>query len=362
MCSALRTGGAERQWSILLPCLARHGFTVELITLEGKGRFYDEIQQRGVHASCAGLRNRYDIQGVARIVRSLAQRPALVVSQETNAHVIGQAVARRFDAGHIAIDHTPPGLARAAHRRLLTRLVARRVDRAVGVSRAQLPDLVQAGFLRTRIRIINNGVPPLEPTQDRKTTRAALGFDDRDFVALLVATLRPQKRAAFFIEAVSLANQMNPRVHGLIAGGGPDFASVAAKAKEHGGVVRMLGDREDVANLVAASDALCLTSWTEGLPMVLLEAMSLGATIVATDVPGNREVVEHEQTGLLSSPQDAGAFAASLIRLSDDPALDQRLGNAARERYEQRFTARRMISEYVSLFSSVIAERETSPQ
>jgi glycosyltransferase involved in cell wall biosynthesis len=362
VCSALGTGGAERQWSILLPRLAERGFEPQVLTLAGRGRFFDEIRGAGIPADCADMRNRYDLrrawQAFARVRQQ--QQPDLVVTQETNAHLVGHVIARHAKVGHVAVDHTPRGLPRSLHRRLLTGLIARRVDRAVGVSRSQVPDLIDLGFPQSNLRIIYNGVPALKPTQDADSTRASLGVVDGEVVALLVAALRPQKRVPFFIAAVVAANAIDSRIRGFIAGGGPELEHVRTLADNSGAVVRALGERDDIANLMQAADVLCLTSWTEGLPMVLLEAMSLGCAILATDVSGVDEVIIHEETGLLARGTDVLGFSKSLCRLAQNPNEARVLGNAARARYEREFTADRMTEEYAELFKSVLARSRSN--
>jgi glycosyltransferase involved in cell wall biosynthesis len=355
MCSALRTGGAERQWSILLPRLVQMGFTPRVLTLTGRGKFFDEIENAGIPTDCADMRSRYDLGRAWRALARVRETPDLVVTQEINAHFVGHAVAARAGVGHIAIDHRAHLLPRSLHRRMLTRAIARRVDCAVAVSRSQLPDLMRLGFPPSRIRVIYNGVPPLRATETAEATRASLGFRDDDFVALMVASMRPEKRVPFFIDAVLGANRTTSRIRGVIAGGGPEFAPICALAEQTNGIVRILGERSDVANLMQAADVVCLTSWTEGMPMALLEAMSLGCTILATDVPGVNDVIIHRETGMLSPPLDVIAFSDELCRLSRGANNARALGRAAKTRYERVFTAKRMTKEYAELFDSILS-------
>src|SRR2546430_6938294 len=111
VCSELQRGGAERQWAHLVPALRERGLDVRVLALRDTGPFYDELAAAEVPVACARMTSRFDLRGLRRAL-SAAGRPALVVSQGTNALVIGEAIASRCRAPHVAIDHTPPGLHR----------------------------------------------------------------------------------------------------------------------------------------------------------------------------------------------------------------------------------------------------------
>ena len=100
------------------------------------------------------------------------------------------------------------------------------------------------------------------------------------------ATLRPEKRAEVFVEAVRRGHAQEPRLRGAIVGGGPQLAHVQSLAAEAPDVVRALGERSDVPDLIEAADVVCLTSSFEGLPMTVLEAMALSRPVVAMRVGG----------------------------------------------------------------------------
>ena len=349
MCSALQTGGAERQWAILIPGLARRGLDVRLLTLTGGGRFFDEIQAAGVHCRCAGMKTRWDVRGIRRAFQLAEPEPDIIVTHETNAQVLGQAIASRAQAVHVTVDHTPPGLPRGLHRRLLGRLVAKGVDCTIAVSRSQLPDLADLGFDRDKVRVIYNGIPALQPTKSRDEARNSLGIESDDFVAVVIAALRAQKRVPVFIDAVASAHIANTRIKGFVAGGGPDLDALRTLAAQRGSSVTLLGERADVADLLLASDVACLTSWTEAAPIALIEAMALARPVIAAAVGGNDEVVVGGETGILVPTPEPSEFANAFQVLAADRSHARALGQAGKARYERLFTAEKMLDDYADV-------------
>jgi glycosyltransferase involved in cell wall biosynthesis len=356
VCSSLIVGGAEKQWSLLIPAL-RSQFDVSVLTLVSEGPFFEELQSSGIPTTCAHMRNRFDLRGLWRAFRLASFRPHLTVTQSINAHVVGHLIARRTGAAHVTNEHFGPGSPTRIHRQALNRLVGPRVDSAIVVSDVQIPELVKLGYRPEMIRVIHNGVPAPIPREDAAVVRARLGVRPDEFLALLVATLRPEKSVHVFIEAVRRANRADPRVRGVIAGGGSELERAKDLAGEDR-VVQVLGERLDVPDLLSAADASCLSSTAEGVPMALLEAMALAKPVIATDVGGVSSAVEAEKTGLLVDVGDEKAFAEALVRLAADPAFARELGEAGRERHREFFGIERMVEEYARVFQETLEARD----
>jgi glycosyltransferase involved in cell wall biosynthesis len=351
-CSSLAVGGVERQWSLLIPRLAS-GFSTSLITLVDEGPFFEQLRAEGISADCMRMRRRTDVAAWRRALGHARFRPDLVVTQSINADVVGEAIAWRAGARHISTEHAGPGTPSRRHQNLLRRFLAPRLAATVAVSHAQIPQLVRLGYRRERIRVIPNGVPVPTPVRSPETVRESLGVPTDAFLAVLVATLRPEKRADLFVAAVKNAHAADPRIRGIVVGGGPQLGGVV-EASGDGGVVRVLGHRADAADMLMAADVACLSSDAEALPMVLLEAMALGKPVVATNVGGVPETVEPDSTGLLVPARDCDAFSAALVKLASDPALARRMGERGRERQQKQFGVDRMVDDYARLFDALL--------
>lgn len=121
------------------------------------------------------------------------------------------------------------------------------------------------------------------------------------------------------------------------------------------GVVEWTGPTREVPSVWSDAHIGVLPSYREGLPKSLLEAAACGRPLIATDVPGCRDVVVHEETGLLVPPKDPNALARAIIRLAKDPRLRSHLGNAARERVEQHFSVGKVVEQTLTLYRSILS-------
>jgi glycosyltransferase involved in cell wall biosynthesis len=353
----LARGGAERQWSILLPRLAARGHAVILLTLDGEGSFAEDLREQGIVGFSARFRHRRDVAGLVRALRARRYDPDVVVSQGTSANVVGALLKRLTRGAHAVANHTlSPDLLRQNQHRL-ERLVARNADAAVAVSQAQVPALAEAGFRRDRIRVIPNGVELAIDHASRASMRAELGLGDDDFGAFLVATLRPEKRALHFADAVLAAHKRDPRVRGVIVGSGPDLAQLEERSRSSAGALVVTGERDDIGRLLPAADAVCLTSLTEALPMTLLEGMAAGKPVISTAVGGAKEVVVDGETGILVARDDIAAFAAALVQLAGDRQLAAELGRRGLARQRAHYTAESMVDGYDAALRELEAER-----
>jgi glycosyltransferase involved in cell wall biosynthesis len=131
------------------------------------------------------------------------------------------------------------------------------------------------------------------------------------------------------------------------------------RAQLHESGVRWVGHQEDMAALYASAHIVCLPSYGEGVPTVLLEAAACSCALVATDVPGCREVVLNEVTGLLVPPRDAFALAVALCRLIEDPALRARLAATALTKVRAGFSVQLVQRSTLDLYTQVLREAQT---
>lgn len=195
--------------------------------------------------------------------------------------------------------------------------------------------------------------------QARQPWRRAQGFSGEDGLVVSVARLEPQKDPLGLIGSFARALRGNPRWRLLLVGDGSlrEVARDLARKSAIGERVHFLGAREDVADVLAASNVFALASHWEGNPMSVMEAMAAGLPVVATAVGGVPELVEDGVTGLLAAPGNVPALADALASLAADPQRRQELAASARQR-AARFSLGAMVAAYSQLFERV-AGRES---
>jgi glycosyltransferase involved in cell wall biosynthesis len=366
VCPNMEAGGAQRQWALLAPALAERGFDVSVLTLDGRGVYFEDLVARGVPTACAGLRNRADPIGLARAVRLAGSRSTAVLTRSVSAHLVGHVLARRQRAAHVVTEHLgadPLGIRPLRpHQQLLLRPMRPRANAVVTVARSQTEHLVRDGYPADAIRVIANGVADDPPVRDRETVRAELGISRGTFLTVLVAALRPEKYAPVFVEQVIAARAREPSVHGVVVGDGPDAAAVGRAIRRSDGAVRALGYRADAVDIMHAGDVVCLTSAIEALPMSVLEAMSVARPVIATRVGGLPEVVEPGKTGFLISPDRPLEMAHALVGLARDPSHARELGRAGRERQRRHFSIEAMARGYTELLTDLVRARRPGAQ
>ncbi|MEG3163839.1 glycosyltransferase [Sphingomonas sp. PB2P19] len=236
---------------------------------------------------------------------------------------------------------------RADHRDAATGLA-----RLICVSDAVAASHHDAGIDAGLVQTIHNGVPARTPTRSREALRAEWGVGDAP-VLLMIARFAEQKGHRRLLDALPAIRAAHPDCIVLLAGDGPLLTPIARAVAANGlaGTVRMLGNRRDVADLMAMADLLLLPSAFEGLSLAALEAMAAGLPIVATDAPGNAEAIEDGVTGRLSAA-DPASFAAAVVATLDDRAALAAMGDAARDRHAQLFTADRMIADTRAVYAA----------
>ena len=304
----------------------------------------------------------WDLRGLVRLTRFLRRQPYQIVHTHTSkAGFVGRLAARL--AGVPVIVHTAHGFAfhedsPVSVRRFystLERLASRWCDRIVTVSEFHRTWAIELGMCSPRqIIAIPNGIAEVGRNREvgLAELRREMGARHGDLVILSTASLAPDKGLEYLIEAATIFPRTGRRIRIVIAGDGPAARPSGATGRTLGVTDRVvfLGFREDVGDLLAASDLVVLPSLREGLSIALLEAMAAGKPIVATSIGSQREVASRADMARLVRPADAPALSEAIVRLAGDEALMARLGASARALYESRYTENRMLQSYKQLY------------
>ena len=211
-----------------------------------------------------------------------------------------------------------------------------------------------------RTRFLGNGVdlgrfdPGLVDEKDRRLVRDEVEVADDQILVGMIGRLVAEKGYPELFQAAALLDD-----HFVVACVGPedpdkpDALSAGALSEARLAGVRLLGMRADVERLYAAMDIFVLPSHREGFPRTAMEAAAMGLPIVATDIRGCREVVEHGANGLLVPVGNVEELAAAIKRLGEDPGARRAMGAAGRRRAEERFDEREVVRIVLDTYRQV---------
>lgn len=287
------------------------------------------VPNRGVHrwayAFLLPLVQRKRVRGcdVFRVMQAYGAIPAILAKL-----LYGKPYVVTYGYRYFDNVRAQEGLMRALFFRWRARLGAQLADRVI-VTTPEMAEYVGAFTPQAKLLYVPNGVDTAQFCPAGKAAQPAhTPAHDPVRTVVHVGRLAPDKNLALLIDALAL---LDTPVRLVLAGGGPLRGELEAHARARGVAVEFLGPvaHERLPALLAAADLFVLCSLSEGHPKALLEAMSCGLPCVGSDVPGTRDVIRHEQTGLLCA-LSAGALAAAVQRILDDPSLAARLGAAAR--------------------------------
>jgi glycosyltransferase involved in cell wall biosynthesis len=202
--------------------------------------------------------------------------------------------------------------------------------------------------------VIENGVnlDKFNPDGSFKNLRPEFGFSESDFVVGFIARCTKQKNPLGYLAALEKAHAANPSVKGLFVGEGEMDKEVDAYIRLHQmkGYLYRSPFRTDVPDLLHCIDVYCLPSLWEGLSIALLEAMAMRKAIIATPTDGTKEVLQHEENGLLIPFDDNSALADSILRLYNETSLMKKCSNSARQFVSERFNAKRVADSVMSIY------------
>jgi glycosyltransferase involved in cell wall biosynthesis len=347
---SLAPGGMERLAIQLAGDAAAHGDRA--VIASGPGAWSDKVASAGAEHLSLPATTRNGVSDMATAIALLSRgmkrlRPHVVHAHNVRATVLARLalLGARHKAALVPTLHgVDPREYRAASRALS--LTARRV---IACAPAVARSLRAAGFPGDRIDVITNGAALLPAGHERQADlRQSLGLGQKPLV-VGIGRLTEQKNWPIFIEA---AGHLDEPCF-AIAGEGPLRRQLESLARQRGSQVRFLGIVDDIPALVGIASCVVSTSTWEGLPLALLEALSLGAPVVATAVDGITDLVPPEAV-LLVLPGDPAAVSAAISRVLSDGNFAASLRAAAADA-AVAWRPERMLSQYRRAYQAAAA-------
>jgi L-malate glycosyltransferase len=353
-------GGTERQTLELVRRLDRHRFAVHVACFHREGTWLPQVEQSVdslAEFPVAGFRSR-------SVIPIAAAFRAWCLERQLDVLHAGDLYANIFGLPLAASAGVP---VRIGSRReinpdkSLAQIVAQRgaysfAHRVVANSSAAAARLRREGIARRRMVCIPNGID---------VTAFPLSTGGRPLRRIVsVARLRPEKGLDTLVDAFASLSRVYADATLTIVGDGPLRDSLESRIASLGltGRVRLTGHRDDVAAVLRDHDLFALASRSEAFPNAVIEAMAAGLPVVATDVGGIPELVEHAVNGLLVPPGLPGPLARALTSLIARPSFSRALGRKARADVSARYSFERMVRQFETLYLAELNARRPFPR
>jgi glycosyltransferase involved in cell wall biosynthesis len=351
-------GGAEKQLTMLATRLPSDTFDVHVAVLTHGGPNEETLRERGLPVTHINKSWKIDPAAYWRLKKLIVRlRPDIVHTWIFAANSYGRAAAFAAGVKHVIAGERCVDSWKVSHELAIDRYLAKRTERIVTNSSGVRDFYVQQGLPREKFTIIPNGIEASDiPMASREEVLNGLNLPSDARLIGAVGRLWPQKRYKDLIWAAELLKAARDDTHLLIVGDGPQ-RDMLRKFTEDVRVddrVHFLGERDDVPRLLPHLDCFWLGSGYEGQSNALMEAMLAGLPVVATDIPGNRDLIEPDESGLLVSVGDAGQLARKTTLILDDAAIARRLGEGARRRIMTEFTVQKMVDRHAELYQGMI--------
>tara|TARA_Y100000588_G_scaffold133008_1_gene145842 strand:+ start:8794 stop:9954 length:1161 start_codon:yes stop_codon:yes gene_type:complete len=371
---SLDTGGTERHLTQVLPRLKQEGIRIAIAAFSRPGELAPLLAAKDVPVlspklskwveDITPLKFLIKVFWLGWIISSL--RPRVVHSFLPEGYLLGTLwaillriplrVMSRRSLNHYQEHH--PFLT------LLERWLHRKTHALIGNSDAVVEELKrEAGPCADRVQLIRNGVDTKRflQTKPRTQVRSDLGIPETGLLITKVANCIPYKGHRDLLDALHLIADKLPKNWWLACVGRDDgpLQSLQAQA-QHLGLsehILWLGSRQDIPNILSASDIGVLTSHEEGSSNAILEYMAAGLPIIATSVGGNPEIVQDGITGILVPPKTPAPLSSALLTLSKNVSLRKSMGMSGRDRVEECFSIENCVQSYRETYNLLLKNR-----
>jgi len=328
--------------------------------------FIDKVREAGFPAVTLRGNAPHLFRAAREVAEHLRQlRADVLCCNGYKPDIIGYLAARQAGIPVVCVAHGWTAATLKVHLyEMLDRLVMRRADCTVCVSSAMAVKVRRAGVRPERLVVIPNAIQTETFDHPDPAYREQLrSFFPRvpGRVVVAVGRLSPEKGFHVLVEAAGLLAKQNQDVGFVLFGDGPLRQALAEQVVARGlaGCFILAGFRGDVERFLPHADLAVNSSFTEGLPVVVLEALAAGLPVVATAVGGTPEVIEEGTHGFLVPSGDPAALARGIATALSDEARRQSMGQAGRQRVREQFTFAAQSLQYQRLFERLMRGSRT---
>ena len=355
----LDQGGAEKQLAMLACGLDRDDFETSVVVLTRSGPLEEQLRAAGVDVHLVGKHATADPLAWIRLLRILKRiQPDIVHTWIFAANAYGRSAARWAKVPVVVGSERSVDPWKGTWQLTIDRYLAKRTQ-GISTNSPGVVDFYQShGIDRSNFTLIPNGIPPRDPKLEisREEAFARLGIPLDRRLILSIGRLWQQKGYKDLIWSAEMLRVLRHNVSYAILGDGPERVRLEEYRDNvrAAGSVDLLGHRADAMQILPHADLLWNGSLYEGQSNVILEAMQAGVAVIATDIPGNRDLIENEKTGILFQVGDVDRLMRVSNQLLDDTDRRNRLIQAARELVSREHSATTMIQRHEAWYRKLL--------
>lgn len=354
----LDRSGAEKQLTLLAKGLPRDQFDVSVCCLTRGGPYSEELSAAGIPVTVIGKKLKIDPAAYYRLKKHIrAVQPDIVHTWLFAANSYGRKAARAAKVPHILCGERCVDPWKITHEHLIDRYLDRFTDKIVCNSSGIVDFYTRKGRRADKFVTIGNGIDLIDgpPTQSKEAIWQDLKLPPHAKMMLTVGRLWPQKRMKDLIWATEILKRIRDDAYLVIVGDGPQRERLQRYTEQvtiHDRV-RIVGARTDVPDLMKHATLFMLASGYEGQSNALMEAMATGLPVAVSDIPGNRDLVKHDENGYLVGLGQRTEYSRFANFLLEDEALRNRFAEAGRKTIAEQFSIPQMIDRHVRLYQSL---------
>jgi glycosyltransferase involved in cell wall biosynthesis len=319
-----------------------------------------EAQKLGIKTESVSCKASIDTKAIFHIRRTIRENKIDILhTHDYKANFFGWMATLFLPVKRVATNHLWTGETIALRvYELIDGFLLNCFDKIVAVSDKIAEDCRKFLLNKGKLKIIYNGIDLNKYSLQSPSLKifAELGLPKNSKVVGAVGRLTPQKGFNFLIEAAKQVLDGNPNVIFLIIGDGPCREALLkqAKALNVDKKVIFTGIRTDMGNMYNLMDIFVLSSLSEGLPLVVLEAMAMQKPVIATTVGSVPKLVYNEQTGLLVNAKDPQSLASGIVSLLNDKPKAEFLAAQGKKLVEEKFSSTGMIQQYKEIYEALL--------
>lgn len=357
----LDQGGAEKQLCLLCAHLDRQKYDTHVIVLTHTGPREAALRQAGIPVHFINKRAKFDPLAYRRLKAKLADlRPDIVHTWLFAANAYGRAAAKAVGVPVIIAGERSVDPWKHSWQIFIDKWLMKSTTAVITNTSAITEFYASRGVSTDRFVVIPNAVEPFTGQRlTREQAYARLNIAPRSKLVLAIGRLWPQKGYQDLIWAGELMAVAHGDAWLVIVGDGPQRERLQQFRDDTraDNTVRFVGERTDARELLSAADLLWNGSLYEGQSNTILEAMSQGVPVIASDIPGNRDLVVHEQTGYLFPLGDINNLTRYSTRLLQDEPLWASMSQASAIRAREEFSLDRMVQRHDETYQRLLKSR-----